>query len=167
MTNLYDVFQAIRADEGDHVSAMKACLDPSVALISPSIERRVLSAAVLIATVGFFASGNGVPSDAGLDESTAEGFIGGDILDAAVAGVAGIVGQILDGSPADSVDGAESAVEGVEMMAEGVNVEKAISAAVGGLAGILGISNIARNRKPDVLGGNQTDTSTTRDETEQ
>ena len=49
MKSLYDTFTAIRADEGDHVSTMKACLDPSAGLRSASLEVRLLYAAALTA----------------------------------------------------------------------------------------------------------------------
>lgn len=52
MTSLYDVFSAIRDDEGDHVSTMTACLDPSVVKTSPSLEKKSL---VAIATAAAFA----------------------------------------------------------------------------------------------------------------
>jgi len=54
MTSLYDVFLAISKDEGDHVGTMKACLDPNVAVISPSLETRFLTGVALSATVGYF-----------------------------------------------------------------------------------------------------------------
>ena len=49
MLTLYDTFAAIRADEGDHVSTMHACLDRQVVLRSPSMERRFLYGAALVA----------------------------------------------------------------------------------------------------------------------
>jgi ubiquinol oxidase len=48
MQSLYDVFDAIKADEGDHVGTMKACLDPNVAVQSPSLEQKVLIGASLV-----------------------------------------------------------------------------------------------------------------------
>lgn len=56
MTSLYDVFVAIKSDEGDHVGTMKACLDPNVAVISPSLETRFLTGVALSAAVGYFLS---------------------------------------------------------------------------------------------------------------
>jgi len=53
MRSLYDVFVAIRADEGDHVTTMKSCLDPTVAVLSPSLEKKVLLAAAFAATAGY------------------------------------------------------------------------------------------------------------------
>ena len=62
-----NVFKAIQADEGDHVSAMKACLDPSVAIKSPSIERRLVTAATLMSALGLVVNGGLLPSDVGVD----------------------------------------------------------------------------------------------------
>ena len=56
MKSLYDVFTAIRADEGDHVGTMKACLDPNVAVNSPSMEKRILTGVALAATFGYLLS---------------------------------------------------------------------------------------------------------------
>jgi len=58
MTSLYKVFEAIRNDEGEHVSTMKSCLDPQVAVLSPSIERSVFVGAAVLASIGLIASGN-------------------------------------------------------------------------------------------------------------
>jgi hypothetical protein len=56
MSSLYDVFCAIRADEGDHVSTMNACLDPETTLRSPSLEKRVLAGLALATAVGYLVS---------------------------------------------------------------------------------------------------------------
>jgi hypothetical protein len=56
MSSLYDVFCAIRADEGDHVSTMHACLDPESIIKSPSREKRVLAGLALAAAIGFYQS---------------------------------------------------------------------------------------------------------------
>jgi len=48
LRSLYDVFQAIREDEGDHVKTMQACLDPSANLRAPSLEKKALTGAGLI-----------------------------------------------------------------------------------------------------------------------
>ena len=56
MQSLYDVFKAIQADEGDHVTTMEACLDPDVAVQSPSLEQKVLTAAALVSAATFAAS---------------------------------------------------------------------------------------------------------------
>jgi hypothetical protein len=61
MSSLFDVFCAIRDDEGDHVSTMHACLDPQATLRSPSKEKRVLAGIAFAAAVGFYLStGDGV-----------------------------------------------------------------------------------------------------------
>ena len=60
MRSLYEVFSAIRADEGDHVSTMKACLDPNTAVLSPSLEKRVLIGVAVAATLGYFTSTGGL-----------------------------------------------------------------------------------------------------------
>jgi hypothetical protein len=58
MQSLYDVFKAIQADEGDHVGTMKACLDPDVAVQSPSMEQKVLSGIALV-SAGVVAASTG------------------------------------------------------------------------------------------------------------
>jgi len=58
LRTLYDVFVAIRNDEGDHVRTMTSCLDPTVATLSPGLESRVLTGMALAAgTNVFLASG--------------------------------------------------------------------------------------------------------------
>jgi len=49
LRTLYDVFVAIRNDEGDHVQTMTSCLDPKVATLSPGLESRVLTGMALAA----------------------------------------------------------------------------------------------------------------------
>jgi hypothetical protein len=56
MSSLYDVFCAVRDDEGDHVGTMHACLDPESILRSPSLEKKVLAGLALAAAVGFYLS---------------------------------------------------------------------------------------------------------------
>lgn len=51
MNSLYDVFDAINKDEYDHVRTMKSCLDPAVAVLSPSLESRALTGVALAALV--------------------------------------------------------------------------------------------------------------------
>jgi hypothetical protein len=60
MQSLYDVFAAISADEGDHVSAMGACLDTNATLQSPSVERRVLIGVAALALGSYLFSATGV-----------------------------------------------------------------------------------------------------------
>lgn len=54
LRSLYDVFVAIRNDEGDHVSTMKSCLDPKEATMSPGLENRMLTGVALVASAGYF-----------------------------------------------------------------------------------------------------------------
>jgi len=56
MKSLYDVFKAIQADEGDHVKTMVACLDPDIAVQSPSLEQKVLLGAALMSSAALAAS---------------------------------------------------------------------------------------------------------------
>lgn len=56
MRSLYDVFSAIRNDEEDHVKTMQACLDPNVSVMSPSLEKKLMTGLALGATVGYFFS---------------------------------------------------------------------------------------------------------------
>lgn len=56
MKSMYDVFSAIRDDEGDHVQTMEACLDPNVAVKSPSVEKAALASVALVSAFGYFLS---------------------------------------------------------------------------------------------------------------
>ena len=58
MRTLFDVFSAIRDDEGDHVSTMKSCLDPTVAARTPSVERRLLVGGAMLAAFAYYVSTN-------------------------------------------------------------------------------------------------------------
>ena len=53
MTSLYDVFVAIRNDEGDHVNTMQSCLDPSAPTLSQGLESRVLTGVALTAAASY------------------------------------------------------------------------------------------------------------------
>ena len=98
MESLYDVFSAIRDDEGDHVGTMEACLDPTIAKLSPSLERRFLTGIAIAAVATVFLSG----LDTGADVDTladgasfaADDAAGATVLDAAIAGLAGIASQL-------------------------------------------------------------------------
>lgn len=90
MNNLYDVFAAIRADEGDHVETMKACLDPNVPLLSPSLENRVLTGLALTAAVGYFVSSGGL--EGATSSEVFDGAMADPIIDSVLAGAAAIFG---------------------------------------------------------------------------
>jgi hypothetical protein len=106
MSSLYDVFCAIRADEGDHVSTMQACLDPEATLRSPSLEKRVLAGLALAAAVGYLVSTGDfvdltdyadVAGDAVLEDGSAATGIGSaatGIVESLLAGMAGFAQQV-------------------------------------------------------------------------
>ena len=73
MRSLYDTFAAIRADEGDHVSTMHSCLDPKATMRSPSMERRILYGAALVALASAVLSSGSfdVVQDSALTDTTA------------------------------------------------------------------------------------------------
>jgi hypothetical protein len=142
MRSLDDVFKAIQADEVDHAATMKACLDPNVALVAPSIERRVFTGLAVLAAVGLAASGDGTmfPTDIAVDGSTAEGFAAGaGAVEAFVAGAAAIASQVLEGASINDLD-FEGAAEGVEMMEGSTRL-------IAGIAGIVGAVKVAIGNK--------------------
>lgn len=108
MRTLFDVFNAIRADEGDHVSTMKACLDPSVAVKSPSLEKRVVTGIAVAAAISYFLStgdigdlsdftgvldgvGDVVDATGVLNEDSATAT---NLIDSILAGAAGFASQV-------------------------------------------------------------------------
>jgi hypothetical protein len=101
MKSLYDVFAAIKADEGDHVGTMKACLDPNVAVQSPSLERNVLIGLAMAVAVTYAINGDlgGINEVSDLVDSAAgdaaTGFVDGSIVEAAIAGAAGFAKQFM------------------------------------------------------------------------
>mmetsp|Transcript_19011 Transcript_19011/g.43573 ORF Transcript_19011/g.43573 Transcript_19011/m.43573 type:complete len:600 (+) Transcript_19011:241-2040(+) len=81
MNSLYDVFCAIRNDEGDHVQTMSSCLDPKVSTLSPALESRVLIGIALAAGANVLTDGNvEVISTIGSSLSTLTGIEGFDQL---------------------------------------------------------------------------------------
>jgi len=131
MKSLYDVFSAIRADEGDHVGTMKACLDPNIAVNSPSMERTILTGVALAAAASYVLGtgdlsevdgvGDMVDSMRGLlegstDDATAsavnsffDSIFGTGGTDAAAAAAAGVAAN----QAATGEEGAEGAVDGI------------------------------------------------------
>jgi hypothetical protein len=116
MRSLYDVFKAIQADEGDHVGTMKACLDPNVAVQSPSLERKVLAGAAVVATAAFFVSMtgdfSGVPVDDTAMDSVATGLTDGTLIDGVVAGLTGLTSKFA--ADEENRDIAEMAADAME-----------------------------------------------------
>mmetsp|Transcript_21941 Transcript_21941/g.47011 ORF Transcript_21941/g.47011 Transcript_21941/m.47011 type:complete len:618 (-) Transcript_21941:359-2212(-) len=119
MRSLYDVFVAIRSDEGDHVQTMTSCLDPQVATLSPGLESRVLTGVALAAGASLvFGTG-------GIDGLTT--------ISDGLGGLAGIEGMGMEGlgDIADSVTDLDSVLAEDGGAASGL-----INAIVGGLAGL-------------------------------
>lgn len=99
MDSLYDVFSAIRDDEGDHVSTMEACLDPTVAKLSPSLERKVLTGIATAAAIALFLNTGADFGDFGTDvvdgiDLAVDDTVATSVVDAVIAGVAGIASQL-------------------------------------------------------------------------
>lgn len=95
MKSLYDVFSAIRADEGDHVGTMKACLDPNIPVLSPALETRVLTGFALAAIVGYFISTGNTPEGLNpteLLEGVDDTVITETVLDGIIGGAAALFG---------------------------------------------------------------------------
>ena len=97
MKSLYDVFVAIQADEGDHVETMKACLDPNVAVQSPSIEQKVLIGAALV-SAGLVFANTGFMPDIDILNGIGDGFIDAEVdgtaVDIAVGAGASLLSQL-------------------------------------------------------------------------
>jgi ubiquinol oxidase len=123
MKSLYDVFVAIRADEGDHVGTMKACLDPSIPVLSPALEARVLTGFALAASVGYFMSTGELLSDVDLAASTAELLDAADdtvltdspLWDGIVGGAAALFGG-LKGEAVESAAETASEIEEIALV---------------------------------------------------
>lgn len=109
MKTLYDVFAAIRLDEGDHVGTMKACLDPKVAVISPSLERRFLTGVALSAVVGYFlTTGDFVEIYPELGEGFDESL---PLTEKVLPGIFGGTASLLEGLKVVEQEGVESFIE--------------------------------------------------------
>ena len=98
MRSLYDVFSAIRNDEADHVKTMQACLDPNVSVMSPSLEKKVMTGLALGATVGYFLSTGDLIdlNDIGSVSDIADNFDLIELIDEE-AGDASIISSVVDG----------------------------------------------------------------------
>lgn len=113
MKSLYDVFSAIRMDEGDHVGTMKACLDPNIAVNSPSMERRILTGVAFAASVGYLLGVGDLSEIDGVSDMVESmgGLLAGSTDDATSAAVGSFIDNILGGGTGD---------EGVEGTADGL-----------------------------------------------
>jgi hypothetical protein len=127
MKNLYDVFRAIRADEADHVSTMKACLDDNVLLISPSLEKKVLiGTGIVSAAAALLSSGDfeGTSDIFSINPSAiAVGGVLGSELDALLDGAGAVISQWFGGGSdvavkAQEIAGSVEAIEDTGLIAQ-------------------------------------------------
>jgi len=115
MKSLYDVFVAIRNDEGDHVNTMQSCLDPTAPTLSQGLESRVLTGVALTAAASYlFGNYPGFDSLNGMIDSLSAVTTGGG------ADVASEMTSELDQILTDSSSDAPGIMNGI----------------VGGLAGL-------------------------------
>jgi hypothetical protein len=115
MQNLYDVFTAIRADEGDHVSTMVACLDEGATLKSPSMERRILTGIALVVAASYYVGTAEIPSSLldSVDLDAAATSADVTLAEFMAAGVAGFAQKFAEDEQArDMTELAVDAAEG-------------------------------------------------------
>jgi hypothetical protein len=117
MKSLYDVFRAIRADEADHVSTMKACLDENVLLISPSLERKLLTGTGIAVAAGALLSGGDLVETSDMlsliPRDITVGGGSGFELDAFLAGAGAVISQLF-GEGSEAVVSAREIATSVE-----------------------------------------------------
>ncbi|KAL7495089.1 hypothetical protein ACHAWT_007324 [Skeletonema menzelii] len=120
MTSLYDVFVAIRNDEGQHVNTMQSCLDPTAPTLSQGLESRVLTGVALTAAASYlFGNYPGFDSLNGMMDSLSAVTTGG--ADAAVDGLASELDQILTDSSSDAPGIMNGIVGGLAGLANRLN----------------------------------------------
>lgn len=117
LRSLYDVFSAIRNDEGDHVRTMSSCLDPEVATLSPGLESRLLTGVALAAGSSLIFGAAGIEGLGDIGNS-----LGG------LTGLEGL-GDLTDG--ATDLD-----LDSVLMIEDGGVTSDIINAIVAGLVGL-------------------------------
>jgi hypothetical protein len=171
MNSLYDVFCAIKADEADHVNTMTECLDPTVAVRSPSIEKRILTGLALAAAASLIVSTSGtfIPTDVAVDGTTVEGLASGSagLVEGISAGATALAAQIMGGASqgvseaANSVaDVANTAVDSVDDLlvsveAAGASEEATIfDVILAGLAGLAATTKeaVMKDGEAEILG---------------
>jgi len=136
MTSLYDVFVAIRNDEGDHVNTMQSCLDPTAPTLSQGLESRVLTGVALTAATSYlFGNYPSFDSLNGIMDSLSTVTTGSG--DVAVDGLTEMTSE-LDQILTDSSSDAPGIVNGI----------------VGGLAGL---ANRLNDLNEEVLGAEATE----------
>jgi ubiquinol oxidase len=106
LRSLYDVFVAIRNDEGDHVHTMTSCLDPKVAVLSPALESRVLTGMALAAGASLLFGGTGFGGLGGVDGVGLNGIEG-------LEGLADMADGVTDLDSILSEDGSLGAVNAI------------------------------------------------------
>ena len=129
MQNLFDVFTAILDDEGDHVNTMQACLDPTVAVRSPAMEKNFLTGLALTAATASLVGSGAVDLSSLVDTLSGGGAlqsatdavdvaevasVGSSIIDgilAAVAGVAAAGSQLIKEGELGAVEGEAGIME--------------------------------------------------------
>lgn len=127
MQSLFDVFTAICADEGDHVSTMAACSDPAANLRSPSLERRILTGVAVFAVSSYLLTTTGI-LDAGILDSASDAALATadtTLAELAAAGMAGFVERIMNDEESRAVgadlleggDGAAAVLEQLQRLA--------------------------------------------------
>eukprot|EP00573_Skeletonema_grethae_P002907 CAMPEP_0201690466 /NCGR_PEP_ID=MMETSP0578-20130828/3907_1 /ASSEMBLY_ACC=CAM_ASM_000663 /TAXON_ID=267565 /ORGANISM="Skeletonema grethea, Strain CCMP 1804" /LENGTH=653 /DNA_ID=CAMNT_0048175471 /DNA_START=135 /DNA_END=2096 /DNA_ORIENTATION=+ len=124
MTSLYDVFVAIRNDEGDHVNTMQSCLDPTAPTLSQGLESRVLTGVALTAAASYlFGNYPGFDSLNGMmDSLNAVTTGGGDVaVDGLMNEMTSELDQILTGSSSDAPGLMNGIVGGLAGLANRLN----------------------------------------------
>jgi hypothetical protein len=80
-----------------YIGTMKACLDPSIPVLSPALETRVLTGFALVATVGYFMATGDIQDDGfsvELLEGTDDAVATDTIVDGILAGAAALFGGL-------------------------------------------------------------------------
>ena len=123
MQSLLDVFAAIAADEGDHVSAMSACLDTKAIFYSPSVERRILFGVAAVAVATYLLSTSGVFDAGFMDSADTAVSVTTDAtavteVAAATAGVMGWAEEMIKDDEGNIESVGEGLIEGGGAMSE-------------------------------------------------
>jgi hypothetical protein len=98
MRSLYDVFRAVQADECDHVSTMQSCLDENQAIVSPSLEKRVLMGTGIITAAAGLLYGGDFADTTNLSFLDVDGLAFDGVsaeLDAILAGAIALISQLF------------------------------------------------------------------------
>jgi hypothetical protein len=128
MKSLYDVFTAIRNDEGDHVNTMQSCLDPSAPTLSSGLESRVLTGVALAAATSYlfgnypgFDSLNGIMDGLSTLTSSGGGVGGNALVDGLAETMTSDLDQVLTDTSSDAPGIINGIVGGLAGLANGLN----------------------------------------------